>query len=216
MSKNLWLEILLSITTFASLIGIIVGGRFFKKLDKCSKYVFFYLIAAFITDLISRILHITFFNTLILVPVFAFVELLIFSILYNQLAFKNNRFFKPIIGFLLILIFIDIITCDASKFERFQSYGRVLDGFSIIFFSLYFYWKMLNNGTYENNRILKLNAGVFLFFLLNSFWFLIANFLVNTPYNVIFTIWLINMITTPLFYTFLTFHLWQNGKTLKQ
>ncbi len=215
MTDKYWLEFLLALPAIASFTGIAICGCFFRRLNTTCKYIYFYLVISFIIDLLSRYLNIAYQNNLILVPVFGFIELLLFSKMYHQLAFKNNRFFKPIIGFLLILIVVDIINCDASNLKHFQSFGRVLDGFSIIFFSLYFYWKMLNNGTYENNGILRLNAGIFLFFLLNSFWFLIANFLVNTPYNVIFIIWLINIITTPLFYTFLTFHLWQNGKTLK-
>jgi hypothetical protein len=213
LANKFWLEILLALPAITSFIGIIIGGFVFKKLDTIYKYILIYLIMAFTVDLLSRFLI---QNNLIAVPVFGFIELLLFSMLYNELIFSKNLFFKPIIGFFLLFILIDIITSKASTPKHFQSFGRVLDGFSIVFFSLYFYWKVLKEGVLKHLKTLRLNTGIFLFFLLNSLWFLIANFLVNTPYKLVFSLWLINIIATPLFYSFLTFHVWQNGKHLKQ
>ena len=64
-------------------------------------------------------------------------------------------------------------------------------------------------------EILRFNGVVLLFFLVNTLLFLTTNFLVNTPYNVVFSILLINIIATPIFYIFLTFQLWLNGKIQK-
>lgn len=213
MTNKFWLEILLALPAITSFFGIIIGGLILKKLDIIYKYILIYLIMAFTVDILSRFLI---KNNLIMVPIFGFIELVLFSILYNKLAFSDNRFFKPIISIFLILILIDIVTSNASNPEHFQSFGRVLDGFCIVFFSLYFYWKTLKGNALKGLKKIRLNTGIFLFFLLNSLWFLIANFLVNTPYKLVFSIWLINIIATPLFYSFLTFHLWQNGKHLKQ
>ncbi len=215
MTDNFWLEILLACPTVISFIGIIIGLLYFGRLNYINKCIFSYLIAAFIIDIASRYLQITYSNNLILVPIFGFIELLLFSMLYNELIFNKNRLFKPIIGLFLLFILIDIITSKASTPKYFQSFGRVLDGFSIVFFSLYFYWKILKEETSKEIKKIRLNTGIFLFFLLNSLWFLIANFLVNTPYNLVFSLWLINIIATPLFYSFLTFNLWQNGRPLK-
>ena len=214
MNENILLEVLVSLTTISSFIGVCVGLSLYKKIDRVRKYIFFYLVAAFIIDLLSRYLHIAFNNTLILIPVFGFIELLIFSMIYRSLLFKNNRLFKPIIGIILVIILVDILTCNAFNPKQFQSYGRTIDGFVIIILCLTFYWKILK-GSLQNTKEIGLNTGILLFFLLNSLWFLITNFLVSINYKVMFPVWLINIITIPIFYSFLTFHLWKNGKSQK-
>ncbi len=210
----MWLEILISLTTVTSFVGICTGIKYYKKLNYINKHLFFYLFAAFIADLLSRFLHATYNNTLILIPVFGFIELFIFSMIYNRLIFKNNRLFVLIIGLILAIIIIDIFTCNAYSPEKFQSFGRVLDGFTILFLSLYFYRDTLKNLNL-NTKLIKLNTGVFLFFLLNSLWFLISNFLVKVNYKVMSYVWLINITTTPLFYSFLTFYIWKIGRSQK-
>ena len=215
MSEEIWIELLISLTTIASFAGVCIGAMLYKKLNYVGRYLFLYLIAAFITDLTSRYLHTVFNNTLILVPLFGFIELLIFSIIYRHMVFKNNYLFKPIITIFLILILVDIFTSNAFTPKEFQSYGRILDSIVIIFFSLFFYWKMLNNESNQNRNLLRLNTAIFLFFLFNCLWFVVTNFIVNIPYKTTLFLWYAILILTPLFYSFLTFYLWKNGRMLK-
>lgn len=216
MEINVWLELLLLLPTVTSFIGVIIGGIFFNKLNDYCKYIYFYLVAAFITDLASRYLDIIINNNLILVSAFGFIELLIFSMIYYKLLSKTHHWsFKPVIAVLLLLIIVDIIFVKPLDIQSFNSYGRVLDGLTIILLSLYFYWKVLKKDVIVKVEILRFNGVVLLFFLVNALLFLTTNFLVNTPYNVVFSILLINIIATPIFYIFLTFQLWLNGKIQK-
>lgn len=214
---NVWLEILLLLPTVTSIVGVIIGGILFNKLNDYCKYIYFYLVAAFITDIASRYLDVLINNNLILVSAFGFIELLIFSMIYYRLLSKKHHWlFKPIIAVLLLLIIIDIILVRPLDVESFNSYGRVLDGVTIILLSVYFYWKVLKKDVIVKVEVLRFNGVVLLFFLINTLLFLVTNFLVNTPYNLVFSILLINIIATPLFYVFLTFQLWHNGKIQKR
>lgn len=217
MEIDLWFELLVSLPTAASFVGVFVGGLIFKGLENGYKWIYLYLIAAFLTDLLSRYVDAVFGNNLILVPIFGFIELLLFSIIYYKLLYKSHhRLFKPIIGFLLVIILFDVILCKSSDPENFNSYGRVLDGLTIIFLSLHFYWNTLKSKVDTNTNKLRLNGVILLFALVNSLWFLIANVLVNIEYKVVLSIWIINIIVTSFFYVFLTFQLWHNGKIQKR
>ncbi|MEP0265342.1 hypothetical protein [Dokdonia sp.] len=214
---DFWLKILQHLPAITSFIGIIVGVFIYKKIDIGSKYLFFYLVIALIAYLLSRYIAIAFNNNLILIPIFGFIELLLFSMLYHRFLFKNsNRVFQLIIGVLLLLIIIDIATCNPFESEKFKSYGRVIDSVALVFISLYYYWKVLKNDVQKDGHILVFNGIVLLFFLLNSIWFLIVNFLVNTPNKIMFPIWLINAIAMPLFYLYLAYYIWHNGKIQKR
>lgn len=213
MNSKLWLEVLLALPALASFIGIIITSFILKKLTLTSKYIYLYLIIAFTTDMLSRYLALN-DNNLILVPIFGFLELTLFAMIYKTILFKENRLFIYIIAICLLFILIDIFTCNPSNVQNFHSYGRVLDGFTITFLSLYFYWKIINT-PYKHNKLTQLNTAIFLFFLLNSIWFLTTNFLVNISYKIIFSLWIINIIAMTIFYSFLSFYLWKNGKTQK-
>lgn len=217
LTVKFWLSVLTLFPPIISFLGIVVGIYIYKNLRTSSKYIFFYLIAAFSTYILSRYLENVMNNNLLLVPVFGFLELFFFSMIYHRFLFKKtNYLFLSIVGFLLLLIIIDIFTCNPFNPEKFQSYGRVIDSLTLVSISIYFYWKVLKNDIEKDRNKLLLNGFVLLFFLLNSVWFLVINFLVNTSSEVMFPIWLVNAIAMPLFYLYLIFYLWQSGKIQKQ
>lgn len=215
---QLW-NLIAIISPVILLIGVIVGILCHKQLNSCYRLIVVYLAICLVTDLFYRFLgyysHLKY--NLFLIPIFGFLELVVFSILYYKHILQNKS--KPLllfIGTMLLLILSEI--AFASKLfhqETFHSFGKVIADGSIVFFCLIYCWKVVKGQISIHSEYYFLNAVVFIYYSVNLFIFLAVNFLVNAKLNFVIFFWAVNLISMVLFYLILIYLIWQNGKTRK-
>jgi len=208
------------IISFASpvvlLVGIIVGLLNFSRLNASYRIIVVYLTICFVTDLLYRYLgiysHLKY--NLFLIPIFGFLELVVFSILYYRHILQNkSNSLMLFIGTMLLLILSEI--AFATKLfhrETFHSYGKVIADASVVFFCLLYYWKVFKGQIPINSEYTLLNAAIFVYYSVNLFIFLSVNFLVNAKLNFVVFFWVVNLISMVLFYLILIYLIWQNGR----
>lgn len=216
MKTELLLEVLVLLSPIMAVVGVIVGIIRFKMMSGEHLVLWIYLLVAVAADVANRMLAEWQGDNLIMLPLFGLLEYILFAWLYYHFLLKSkSKVLFSILCLIGAVLLFDLLTADTSNPATFQSYGRVLDGLSIIGLSLFFFRKIMLEQRPEHRRYMGLNSGIMLFFLINSLWFLALNFLINHSLEMLYYIWMINAIATPLFYCFLTWHIWQSGKIQK-
>ncbi len=198
------------------LLGLIVGGLYYKYLSPQHKTLYYYLLAAIIIDILGRIFEAAYGNNLILIPVFGVLELISFSVLYylHLLKTKSIPLLLIICAGLFYIIF-EIWTVKSVDPKVFQSYSRVVDAFIIVLMSILFYLKKVDEDDAIELNLFSLNAAILIYFSLHLIFFLPINFLINESSQLKFYFWSVNLLVTLSFYLFLIRSIWKNGKTQK-
>lgn len=211
------LEILLLLPPIILFIGLLVGTIVYKRINIHYKLILLYLLLCFVTDILNRYFGNIFKSNLILFPIFSFIELSIFSVLYYLFIIaSSSKLLKIFIAIVLLFIIVDIGNVDMYNAKSVQSYGKVFDNLTIILLSLLYIWKLIKNTDNTFDKHLPIfNFGVLMYFSINLLIFLPFNFLVNSQSHVIYYFWMINLVVTILFYSFLIYMIWLNGKTPK-
>jgi hypothetical protein len=201
------------------LIGIFVGLSCFWRLNPGIRLVFYYLVICLLTDLLCRYFgHVSHLkNNMFLLPIFAFFELLVFSILYYKQIFRS----KGKLLLLFIVLMHLIVIWDVSTLSRLLhresifSFGKVIADISILSFCMIYYWKLSKGQIASNSEYFRLNAAIFIYYSINLIIYLSLNFLVNNRLSIVTFFWAVNLVSVVSFYLFLTYLIWQNGKTRK-
>lgn len=215
---QLW-SLISAISPVVLLTGVIAGITYFKQLKASYRLVVIYLAICLVTDLLYRFLgyysHLKY--NLFLIPIFGFLELVVFSILYYRYIFLNkNKSLLLLMAAMLLLILSEIVfVSELFHRETFHSYGKVIADASIVYFCLLYYWKVFKGQIPVNSEYNLLNAVVFAYYSVNLFIFLPVNFLVNAKLTFVIFFWAVNLISMVLFYLLLIYLIWQNGKTRK-
>ena len=215
---QLW-NLIAAISPVVLLMGVIVGILYFKQLNAYYRLVVVYLAICLVIDLFCRFWgyysHLKY--NLFMIPIFGFLELSVFSVLYYKYILLNKS--KPllifIIAMLLLILYEIVSTLKLSHKEAFHSSGKVIADASIVFFCLLYYWKIFKGQISIHSEYNLLNAVIFGYYSINLFIFLPVNFLVNAKLNFVIFFWAVNLISMVLFYLILIYLIWQNGKTRK-
>ncbi len=196
------------------LFGVLRGIYSYKTLNKNAKILLFYLILSLAIDITSRIIvSTTRYNNLILFDLLSIVEMLIFSLFYLNFAKqKNIILILATIGVSYALI--EIFLIDPIHAATFESYSKIVAAFLIIIMAL----KYISNQIKQEREIFKYNLHLVIisFFSLEFIFLLPLNFLINYTSLTVFYIWLIRLIVNLLFYTYLIYFIWMNGKNLRR
>lgn len=201
------------------ILGIAIGIYCRKHLTGCFRLLLLYLILGFVTEVMSKYFG-SFSNlkyNLFLIPIYALLELLLFSILYYKHVVKSkNRYFLYFIFVLLGLILIDLSRIGSMfNASSFQSYGKVIADAGIVIFCLIYYLDVVKGKIKPTFELNVLNAASLIFFSLNLIIFLAINFLVNANYGIVMFFWFFNLTIVCLYYIIIIYLIWRNGKTRK-
>lgn len=201
------------------LVGVIFGFFYNKYLSNVYKSITFYLLLMLCIEVLTKTLG-ALGNNLIVLPVFSLIELTFFLYLYNKhLLKKNNKFFIAIGLIGILYIFSEIIlyfVLNNVKPKQFQPYSKVVDNFIVILMTLAFFHEKIKNYKEAKWNNFRLNSVILGFFTINLIIFLPFNFLVNESTGLKYYFWLINIVIIVLFYTYLTWSIWKNGRGRKQ
>ena len=199
------------------LIASLITGLFlYKKLDNLHKSILVYLFLMFSVDIVCRIIEKYNHTNIIMLPIFSLVELLYFMHLYNRYLLKKPS--KILIGLGSIGIiyicveFLQYFVFNTLNIKQFQPYSKIVDNFIIIVMALVFYYQKINSFNETKWSNFKLNTAILIYFTINAIVFLPFNFIINENIGVRFYIWTINVIIILLFYSYLTFLVWKNGR----
>jgi hypothetical protein len=201
------------------LIGIFIGIFIYGHLSKGFRVIVYYLVICLITDLISRYFgsysHLKF--NLFLIPIFGFLELVVFSTLYYKYILQSKSI--PLLLFMilmLLLIVFEFVFADKLFNQKsFWSFGKVIADLSIISFCLLYYWEVFKGEIEVRDDISFLNATVIVYYSINMILYLFINFLVNENLRIVNVFWMVNLISMISFYLVLIWLIWQDGKTRK-
>lgn len=172
-----------------------------------------------IMDLISRYLgyYSIFKNNLFLIPVFGFLELAIISTLYYKyiLKIKSVPLLLFIVTMLLIILYEIIIAPILPYRKYFFSIGKIIADVSVIFFCMYYYWRVFKWQIPIKSQYNLMNAAIFIYYSISLLNYLTINFLINEKLSIVTFFWVIRFISMILFYLVLIYLIWQDGKTRK-
>ncbi len=199
------------------IIGVLSGCLLYKRLDAIHKGIAYYLLAMLFVDIVSRYLW-RYGNNQIILLVYSLIEVIGVSYFYYKLLLTK----KYIVTFIINAVVIVYIVWELFSYlffgtdvQHFQPYAKVVDNFMIILLALSLLYEKMNS--YKESRWdnFRLNIVVLIFFTLNTLIFLPFNFLVNEGTGIKFYFWTGNVILLLLFYGFLTWSIWKNGRQNK-
>ncbi len=197
------------------LIASTIGAFYFKKLNSLHKKLYIYIIFMFLLECLSRILGQS-GNNFIILPVYSFIELLIFTWIFTKhLLFDSRKLYLSIsfigLSYILSEIMWHFVINDLD-IKSYQSYSKVVDNFTVILMSLSFFLEKTRKFETASIEKHRLNISILIFFTFNLIVFLPFNFLVNANTNFKFYFWLISIISLIIFYSYLTYSIWQNAR----
>lgn len=200
---------------FILLVGSLLGMFYLKSLNKTSKFVLAYLLMSLTIDVTSRIVLAQFGNNLIFLPFYSALELLIIASVFHQLGTKSMLLI-PLVSLGLIYIIGEIIYLDSYNVRSFQSYAKIASSFVLVILALQFFIQKLKTDKEISKDIQQLNVAILVYFALNLILLLPINLLINQIATSIIYIWYAYLGATIVFYSYLGYFIWKNGKTRKR
>jgi len=206
-------ELLNLLSPLILIIGLICGFYFYKSLDIIHKSITIYFLVMLLVDITGRIFEYRYGNNLIILLVYSLIELIMFIYFYYQFMFKAKHRLIIISSLLAIGYIVWEIFKFKSDAKEFQTYSKIADNFIIVLLTLTFFFEKINIFKESKWSNFKLNAVILAFFSINMLFFLPYNFIINATIG--FWFWLGILVSTTLFYSYLTHCIWKNGRTHK-
>ena len=215
MNIGLYGDILVISSPLVLIIGILIGTYYFRYIKGKLLFILLYLMACLFFDFLSRYLGSIQGNNLSLWPLYSLSELIIFSAFYFNFIKKKKAIMLFIITGIGYMIF-EFVYIDVYNVKAFQSYAKIVTSFLIVITVLSnIIWQVSTNQNIAKDDQ-RLNNMVLVNFALSLLLLLPINLLINKHSQIITFIWLIYLLITVLFYIYLSFVLWKNGKNQKQ
>lgn len=196
-------------------IGVIFGLYNYKKLDKINKLIFVYLLVSLLIDFTARYLGYIKANNLILWPLLSILELFVFSKIYQDYS-KRQNLISFLFGVGALYVIAEIIYVDTYNITKYQSYSKVVSSIFIVFMVLIYIFDRINEELKSVKSNLYLSIVVLIYFSLNVVLLLPMNFLINEGSDLTLYIWLVYIIVTIMFYSFLNYLIWKSGRNQRQ
>ncbi|MFT5822977.1 MAG: hypothetical protein ACI8ZM_004234 [Crocinitomix sp.] len=191
----------------------------FNKVSANFRVLFYYLVLSLLANLGMKLIAYYWGNNLIVIPLFGFFELALFTVLYaRHMDLKKVSNLVWVVGIIGCgYILYETCTVNTIVPSEFQSYSRPISAFIIVCYSMIYFFDKLLKGTDLNDSTIKLNATILVFFSLNIIFLLPMNFLIGENSNYVkFYFWIAYTLIVVLFYLTITFSIWKNGRTPKR
>lgn len=207
-ANELTLLIPVEITVGISLLFFRTG-----KYEGFSQLIIAYLGIALLVDLSSRWAGWLFHDNLIVVPVYALLELGLLSLIYFRFMLHKRLFgLMALAALAAIFICIEIYYLSAAKVASFQSYSRTCCSFILVIYALSYLFENLGIKT-EQPIKMKLNTVFLLYFACNFFIYLPINFFINAATETKYILWTFNLMLVFCYYLALFRLTWQSGNS---
>ncbi len=195
-------------------LGIMVGAYYYSSLNSISRLLLFYLLASFIFDILSRVIGMVNGNNLILWPLLGLLELAVFSKLYLKFIKKRKGIWTLVLMGIVYML-LEIVYIDSGNETAFQPYSKIVASFLVVLMVLVYFFQNIDSEVKISRNKLYLNFTILVFFAFNLVLLLPLNFLINEGSDLSFSVLLVYLIVNLLFYSYLIYFIWKNGKNPK-
>lgn len=203
------------LSTGISLFGFLIGLYYYRSLSIVHKGITLYLFGMFLIDVVSRVIGAT-GNNFIVLLIYSLLEMAFFTYFYFKYFFDAKHRLVLVLSCIAFLYILwEIILFEATDLKGFQSYAKVVDDFIIIILVLSFFHEKINIFKESKWNNFGLNATILVFYSINLIFFLPLNFLINESSGLKFYFWFGNTLSLILFYSYLSYSIWKNGRTQK-
>lgn len=148
-------------------------------------------------------------------PIFSLFELSLFAMFFYDFIKTKKAIIIAVLSGLFYII-SEIVYIDTFDVKAFQSYAKIASSFLIVFIVLYKITWQLNKDEILAKEAQYLNYAIMLNFALNLLLLLPINLLVNSSSTLVTSIWISYLVITVLFYLYLSYTIWKNGKSRKR
>ncbi|MFZ4796767.1 MAG: hypothetical protein ACOYMA_04690 [Bacteroidia bacterium] len=192
-------QILIRISQFSSIIPVIIGLFFYKKLNKSFKrlvwFLLFFVLMEYTSDWLAKEIG----NNMPLSHIFTVIEfgmLISVFIAYFKIQLKYY--------FMLFFIFFFIAIIDAFLLKNIDTFSSLAKPIEIVIFTiaaLYFYYQKLNNNQHVDlfkQPMFWFSTSILIYFSINFFMFLLAKTIIKEAINIGFIDYNIHSITNTI------------------
>lgn len=198
------------ITPFILVLGILLSYER-KNFDATIKVLFFYCLLGLINDLLSRLSSHYMGSNLMFINTYNLIELVCLYWIIKLNSTHITKLYHYIFAIFILYNAYEFWVIDFKDFNQYQSYSKSVNSIFLLIISLIHITKDLK--TDKEFYLSKLFTFLIIYLTFNAFINLPINYLVNYDNIIIFIIWFLNMLNINIFYTFIVYHLWKNGKT---
>jgi len=206
-------DVLTYLAPLGLITGIIIGIVKRNTLKNNYLILVAYLVVAFITDFVSRIIPSEHGN-LILLPLFSMAEIALFTLFYQHYFSGLRRTVIIAMGVALTLTYFGQIYPYMSGSALYIStFSNLSSPFGIVFFSFLLFLEHFNGRRDMDRELFLLNSILLVYFSLKLFFYVPLAFFIHVQSDIKFYFWFIHLTVTILFYILLVRFLWKNGQT---
>jgi len=200
-----------------ALLGSAVGFVLYKRLAPAFRLLVWFLVASASIDVLSRVLVGLYDNNLIVVLLLGMVETVLFSLLFIRYLLSKQHAWIVLLPLLIFaLLCVEAVSLFPYAPDQFTSYGKVLSSLLVVGFCVVYFVQGVTSQHKLKQSNWLLVGGTLIFFGLSTLWFLVTNFLINTDPTLIYYLWVIYALATPIFYLLILYLIWQHGTSQKR
>lgn len=196
-----------------SFITLIMGSiRFFsQKLIGLKKHILLLTFLSFVSSFITMVLWLNVTNNMYIGNIYTLLEALLLFMVYKEYLGKifSDMFFVSIVSIFCAFFLFNILYIQG--FYEINSYSRTLESMLMIFFSLLYFYQVMQTLDSENlmrEPMFWLNSGVLLYFSANVFIFIFSSFVSKYSIDLNLIIWAIHSLFHTIFFIMLSTALW--------
>lgn len=198
------------ITPLILIIGIIVF--YVKRTQKTSlKFFILFLILSLSNDLLSRVVSHYYQNNLMFINTYNIIEVVCLFLIIKANSINFSPYLKLILLGILFYNFYELVDTDYQDYSKYQNYSNSIN---CIFLLVVCFSQLIKHiKTEKYGLTYQLYIYLIIYLTFSTFLNLPMNFFVTYNSDIIYIIWLTNIINVSAFYTYIVYILWKNGKT---
>jgi hypothetical protein len=151
-------------------------------------------------------------NTFFMFILVFFIQFLFLTYFYCSTVFQISPSIRNTILCLGLLPFL-IYTLPDSYYSFLQYYDRVLYSFTIMIYSLIYFYTLINGSIPTIHHRNILNGAVLLFFTLDLFLAIGTRYLISENLSLVSWFWSLRAVCLQLFYSALIYYGWKSSKS---
>lgn len=215
---SILMEILNKYQWFFIFLPLVIGIFSFRKFQRGTKYIFYFVAFGSFSELLTRLLH-RWLNLIdntmpighIYIPVSFLLAVLFYS---NRLkGFINEKIIVAIT--VVFIIFSAINSLLIQSFYSFPSYSGAIGALILIGFSILLFARIMAEGNIKklaNEPAVWINSGILIYYTSNFFFYILYNILLeNSVEFLIQTIFIFNIFYV-IFYILIAIGFWKTNQ----
>lgn len=210
------IPILLTGVEFTMIVSALGSLLLYNRLSKLHRWLFYYMAIMAVLNVLSHAFKQVLTYNLFMVPISGLVTLFIFARLYlHHLLPAPQPKTRVIVLLAQVLVWLYLPWSLEAIWtaQQFDASVVVLSYLIIVGLCLRYYWCLLDRAVTLDSSYHLFNGIVLTYFTISVLFFGTSNFLINAALHLVAPFWMVYGISTLLFYLYLTYTIWQHGRT---